>query len=338
MNIIIEFLYNFWDLTNMVAIYIIFGIFIAAILKRYIKDSYIKKQVGVNKKSTIIKASLIGIPLPLCSCSVIPFALSLKKSGANKAGLSSFLVSTPVIGVDSFLASFGAFGWVFAMYRVVTSFITAMIAGLMSYYFDREKPIFKQQKPLENSCCSSSSCCESANKKINIIDYAYNELFKDIAKPMFYGLILATLLVTLLPKDLDSFLTNNVLVSYLVVLLISVPLYICATSSIPLGIALVVAGFSPGTAFLLLSAGPATSFVSIMVVKNILGAKGVVIYLLSIIISSIFFAAVFDIFFSQYISINHLMHIHEEFSVVSSVFTLLFFAMIIGSFKPKKDC
>ena len=327
----VDFFHNFWLLTNAIAIYIVFGIFFAAIIKRYVKDSYIQKQLGGKSKKTIMKASLFGIPLPLCSCSVVPFALSLKKSGANRASLSSFLVSTPVIGVDSTLATYGAFGWVFALYRVFTSFISAMVAGFVSYFFDSQKLEQVKQNDDAKSC--------SAPQKIDIFDYALNQLFKDIAKPMLYGLVLAAALVTILPKDMDIFLTNNLLLSYLFILAISIPLYICATSSIPLGVALIVAGFSPGTAFLLLSAGPATSFISIMVVKKILGVRGVILYVASIVLTSLAFAIFLDFFMSDFISLTLFEAGHEEVGVISAFFAIIFLAMIVWSFKPqKKSC
>jgi hypothetical protein len=320
---LLEFFGNFWLLSQSIAVYIVAGIFIAALLKRYVSDSFIQKQLGVRSKKTVFKAALIGIPLPLCSCSVIPFALSLKKSGANKASLSSFLISTPVIGIDSFLASYGAFGWVFAIYRVFTSFIAASVAGLVSLFFDTQNDNIKDKEAACSSCCANAS-----SKQIGIFDYAYNRLFKDIAKPMLYGLVLASVLVTLLPKDMDIFLTNNLLLSYLFILAVSVPLYICATSSIPLGIALLVAGFSPGTAFLLLSAGPATSFISIAVVKKILGMRGVILYVGSIVGTSLIFALVLDMFFAPYVNVVSVQTVGESGGIVTGLFAVLFLGMI----------
>lgn len=338
-----SFLTNFWQLLNVISFYIILGLLIASTMKQYIKDSFIKNQLGGDSKLSVLKASMLGIPLPLCSCSVVPFALTLKNSGANKSSLTSFLISTPVIGVDSMLASYGAFGWFFALYRVITSFLTALIAGFVSLFFEKKEPKQVQFSTFSTTAkpsqgCSSNGCgCNTSkvdNKNLlkTILEYAFYNLFKDIAKPMLIGLILASILMSLLPKELDIFLTQNLFLSYIFMLVISIPLYICATSSIPLGIALMIAGFSPGSAFVLLSAGPSTSMVTIGIVKQILGQRGLLIYLGVIITSTTAFAFIIDVFFADLVQINTILgDENDSQSIVSNIASLLFLAMLYKS-------
>ncbi|WP_200414307.1 SO_0444 family Cu/Zn efflux transporter [Arcobacter sp. FWKO B] len=335
---------NFWQLLNVISFYIILGLLIASVMKQYINDSFIKCQLGGDSKLSVLKASMLGIPLPLCSCSVVPFALSLKKSGANKSSITSFLISTPVIGVDSMLASYGAFGWFFAIFRVLSSFITALIAGFVSLFFEKKEKnhikFVSFSTTLPSSNCDSQDCgCKATDKKDKnflktIFEYAFYNLFKDIAKPMLLGLIFASLLMSVLPKELDIFLTQNLLLSYIFMLLISIPLYICATSSIPLGIALMIAGFSPGSAFVLLSAGPATSMVTIGIVKKILGQRGLLIYLGVIITSTICFAFIIDVFFADLVQINTIISDEDDSpSLISNIASLLFLTMLYKSLK-----
>ena len=342
LDFIQSFFLNFWQLLNVISFYIILGLLIASVMKQYIKDSFIKTQLGGNSKLSVFKASLLGIPLPLCSCSVVPFALSLKKSGANKSSITSFLISTPVIGVDSMLASYSAFGWFFAIFRVISSFFTALIAGFISLFFEsKEKKNIKFvsfSTTLPSSKFDSQDCgCKPTNTKNKnflktILEYAFYNLFKDIAKPMLLGLILASFLMSILPQELDIFLTQNLFLSYIFMLLISIPLYICATSSIPLGIALIIAGFSPGSAFVLLSAGPSTSMVTIGIVKKILGQRGLLIYLGVIILSTITFAFMIDIFFADLVEINTIISDENDSpSIVSNIASLLFLAMLYKS-------
>jgi uncharacterized membrane protein YraQ (UPF0718 family) len=348
LDFIILFFTNFWELLNVIAFYIILGLLIASTMKQYIKDSFIKSQLGGDSKLSVIKAALLGIPLPLCSCSVVPFAMTLKNSGANKSSLISFLISTPVIGVDSMLASYGAFGWFFALYRIITSFLTALIAGFVSLFFEKKeqkKVKFTTFSTVSNTShgCSTGSCGCTSSKIENkgflrtILEYAFYNLFKDIAKPMLLGLILAALLMSLLPKELDIFLTQNLFLSYIFMLIISIPLYICATSSIPLGIALMIAGFSPGSAFVLLSAGPSTSMVTIGVVKKILGKRGLFIYLGVIITSTICFAFMIDLFFTDLVQINTILSDEDDSpSLVSNMASLLFLIMLYKSMSNDK--
>lgn len=342
-DFIILFLTNFWQLLNVISFYILLGLLIASVMKQYIKDSFIKSQLGGDSKLSVIKASMLGIPLPLCSCSVVPFAMTLKNSGANKSSITSFLISTPVIGVDSMLASYGAFGWFFAFYRILTSLITALIAGFVSLFFEKKEQkqvkftTFSPTSAVSHGCSSGGCGCTSSkvdNKGFlrTILEYAFYNLFKDIAKPMLIGLILAALLMSLLPKELDIFLTQNLFLSYIFMLVISIPLYICATSSIPLGIALMVVGFSPGSAFVLLSAGPSTSMVTIGIVKQILGKRGLFIYLGVIIASTICFAFMIDLFFADLVQINTIIIDEDDSpSFVSNIASLLFLVMIYKS-------
>lgn len=339
---------NFWLLSNDIAPYILLGTFIAGALKLILPDAFITKHIGKENRTSIIKTALIGIPLPLCSCSVIPFATALKKNGASKSALQTFLISAPISGVDSILVTQGAFGTVFALYRVITSFFVAIAAGFFSLWLDNPPqqaqsiPRFSTQKPASFKP-TMMVCVKPANtpKLQKIWNYGYHQIFKDIAKPLFIGLILASLVSTFIPVKLDNFITQNLLLSYTLMIVIALPLYVCATSSVPLGMALMVAGFSPGSAFVFLSAGPATSIISMGIVKKLLGNKGLVIYLSTIVTCSFLFAYVMDLFLKDFIDLYTLQTIHDEPSLLSIISSFILWILLAKTLLPKakqKSC
>ena len=322
------------DLSNAMAIYILFGLLFAGILHELVPESLVTKHLGSENIWSVIKSTVFGIPLPVCSCGVIPLATSIKKSGASKGATLSFLISTPITGVDSIMATYGIFGWIFTIYRAVTSMIIAMIAGILTNIFDKDEPVkatpmFSTMKPKQESesCCSTSSCCSTTNEKSfsfkRVFSYAFGTLLKDIAKPLFWGLILGALITILIPKNLSDFLIEYAWLSYIIVIIIAVPMYVCATASLPIAAGLMLSGVSAGAAFVFLSAGPATNTVTIGVVKKMLGTRSLYIYLGSIVVGSIVFGLGLDyIFTASDIDPKALIHLHEEagfFTLVSSI-------------------
>ncbi len=338
MQILQEYIQNFWVLANEMAIYILFGIFFAALLKQLIPEGFVKKHLGKSSVGSTFKAALFGIPLPLCSCSVIPFAASLKKEGASSGSVLSFLIATPITGVDSILATYGFFGWAFTLYRVISSFVIAIIAGVLQNLFGIETQVHEEPK----SCCSGGSCCnttEEAKKSFSIkkmVDYALFDVLADFAKPLFWGLLLGAAITTFMPKDLADFFSKHQALSYMLILLISLPLYICATASLPIAAGLVASGLSGGAAFILLSAGPATNSVTMGVVLSLLGKRALFIYLTIIASFSLLFGYLFDIFFSFSLPFEMVSH-HESTQFIAKIATLVLFILMAYVVLKKRD-
>ncbi|WP_024955584.1 SO_0444 family Cu/Zn efflux transporter [Sulfurospirillum arcachonense] len=342
MELVSEFLSNFWHFTSLISFYIIFGLIIAGIIKQIIPDSFIQKHIGENSTSSIFKAALLGTPLPLCSCSVIPFVSSLQKSGASKSALQTFLISTPITGVDSIMATYGAFGLFFTMYRVITSIVIAIIAGFLSMIFIKEQKQIKNNlwttnKPTVKEPIISLHVKEKAPFLDRVFDYAFNQLFSGIAKSLLIGIILGSLLSTFIPTDMTSLLSDNLFLSYIFVLLIAMPLYVCAITSIPIGITLILTGFSPGAAFVFLTAGPATNLVTISVIQKILGKKSTVIYISSVILGTTFFAYIMDTVFLNFLSstINS-VSAEEDASLLEAIFSVIMLGLMYKYIKPHK--
>lgn len=357
---ITHFFEALWQLSLAMAPYILFGLLFAGILHELIPDSIVTKHLGASDVKSVMKSTLFGIPLPVCSCGVIPLATSIKKSGASKGATLSFLISTPITGVDSILATYGIFGWIFTLYRALTSMIIAMIAGVLTNLFDKEEEIKVQKSafsmtgssisPLrmnapkaEDTCgTGGGSCCSSEqeeNKKFSLLSalkYAFVTLLGDIAKPLFWGLLLGALITVAIPENLAEVLKNYTWLSYIIVIVIAVPMYVCATASLPIAAGLMLSGVSAGAAFVFLSAGPATNTVTIGVVKKMLGTKSLGIYLGSIIVGSILFGLGLDYIFNvSAIDPSSLIHLHEEAGLNSTLSSIVLWGLVLWFiFKP----
>lgn len=352
---ITHFFEALWQLSMAMAPYILFGLIFAGLLHELIPDTIVTKHLGKDNITSVVKSTVFGIPLPVCSCGVIPLASSIKKSGASKGATLSFLISTPITGVDSIMATYGVFGWIFTVYRAITSMIIAILAGILTNVFDKEevkKPSFSMTAPTETetSSISTENCCASENiieKKFSFLSamkYAFVTLLSDIAKPLFWGLLLGALITVAIPDNLSEVLNTYTWLSYVIVIMIAVPMYVCATASLPIAAGLMLSGVSAGAAFVFLSAGPATNTVTIGVVKKMLGMKSLVIYLGSIVIGSIVFGLGLDyIFDASAIDPASLIHLDEDGGVIATVTSVILWGFVLWYmakpyFIKKQDC
>jgi len=356
MDFILNFFNALVDLSNAMAPYILFGLIFAGFLHELVPDSIVKNHLGKDSILSVVKATLFGVPLPVCSCGVIPLATSIKKSGASNGATLSFLISTPITGIDSILATYGMFGWVFTIYRVITSMIISIIAGVLSnFYPEKEeepkpKPAFSMAAPKaaspmnfsavktapkeeseygDGSCCSGGSCEDKKSCMVkSAFSYAFGTLLKDIASPLLVGLLVGALITVAVPENLSEILVTYNWLSYIIVIAIAVPMYVCATASLPIAAGLMLAGVSPGAAFVFLSAGPATNTVTIGVVKKMLGTKTLYIYLGTIIIGSVIFGFGLDFLFRD-INVKELVHMDEHAGLIAWVSTVVLWSLVL---------
>ncbi len=357
MQILKEFYDNYFLLIDAMSMYIIIGLFFAGVLKQLIPDDFVAKNLGKDSTSSVIKATIFGIPIPVCSCSVIPLAQGLKKEGASKGAVQSFLISTPITGVDSLLATFSFFGLVFTIFRLFSSIIIAIVVGLIQNFIQEKEEIPTKPNPMffsavstannssfsvnknsvDSSCCSSSSCCDSKEKSFSIkavFIYAYKTLFEDMVKALFIGLILGALFTTFIPKEYSSLLFQNQVLTYFVILFAAIPLYTCATASLPIAAAFMLQGMSAGAAFIFLTAGPATSAVTMSVVYKMLGRTSLIIYTTTIAIMALLFGFGFDTFLND-LEILSFTKQMEHTSIIDRIFSyILIFLMLFYLIKP----
>lgn len=319
------FLENMWELAYNLSFYLLLGAFAAGILHLFVSERYVQKHLGKSSFGSVLKAAVFGIPLPFCSCSVVPFAVSLKKSGASNGSVLSFLISTPITGADSIAATYGVFGGLFTVYRIVTSLIIALIAGVLTNLL--ALPVSVENEPPE-TCCNASQAAQPKTLKA-ALDYGFNTVFKDIARPLAFGIVLGGVITTFIPADLGLLADKYYLLTYLAVILIAPPLYICATSSIPVAASLIAVGLPAGAAFVLLSAGPATSTVTMSVVYQNLGRRVFGIYLGVILVSSVLFGMLLDrVLDYSRIDIRTLLVEHDDTTGLFALSTLILLALL----------
>ncbi len=281
-NLIVEFFTELLTITNEMSPYLLLGFLIAGFLQVLFPEQSANKIFGTNKLYSSVKAALIGVPLPLCSCGVIPTGVALHKNGASKGSTLSFLISTPQTGVDSILATYSLLGLPFAIIRPIVAFITGVFGGYFANHLD-SNPHSKTAPPKakqQNTDTLSQSIWQTTQ---NILHYGFIVFLESIAKWLLIGILLATFVSLLVPDHFFETTHFSPIVQALIVLTASIPLYICATGSIPLAAVLMLKGLSPGAALVLLMAGPATNIATITVILKTLGKKSLFIYLSTII-------------------------------------------------------
>lgn len=265
--------------------YLLLGFLLAGIMHAFIPNAIYRKYLGENSFRSILNASLLGIPLPLCSCGVIPTAMSLRKEGASKAATTSFLIATPQTGVDSIIATYSLMGLPFALIRPLVALVTSLIGGVMVSKFDNDNTSGINL----NAPKSEQSNLTFIQKVRKALNYAFVEMMQDIGKWLVIGLVIAGLITVFVPESFFAVFADKPFMSMLLVLAFAVPMYLCATGSIPIAVALMMKGLSPGTALVLLIAGPAVNVASTLVIGKVMGKKTLITYLSSIILCSILF-------------------------------------------------
>jgi len=317
MNTIIRIASEMVSFYNELAIYLILGILIAGILYVIIPESFIRRHLGDRSFLSVLKSTAIGIPLPLCSCGVIPVAASLNRSGASKGAVSAFLVSTPQVGPDSYLITYSLFGWVFALFRVVAALIASLATGIAFTLMERND---KKVKIAEDSLDAPEERWTSRLRSLP--SYLEYNVLGAIANSLLLGILLAGLISALLPETLFTQYLSGTFSSMLFMLIISIPLYVCASASTPIAASLVMKGVSPGAALVFLLVGPATNTVTLTAVTKMMGKKGAVVYLLVVAVASLSLGFLLDALAIQP-ALSHAIHAHHHEEMMPKALTLL---------------
>ena len=279
-DIALSMLTDFWATLAEMSPYLLFGFFVAGVLSTVISQKLVERHLGSKGAWPLVKASLFGVPLPLCSCGVIPVSMSLHKHGASKGATVSFLLSTPQTGADSIFVTLSLLGPVFAIFRPLAAFATGIIGGLFVNLVagsqDNSKP-----EECADECCDT----EKKNNKIAAgLKYGFITLPRDIGKAMFVGLVIAAAISAIVPDDFfaDKLGLGGGILPMLVMMVLGIPVYVCATASVPVAAALILKGISPGAALVFLMTGPATNAASFVTIWKTLGRTTAIIYLATV--------------------------------------------------------
>lgn len=288
MKLIGNFFTELWLLFTEMSPYLLFGFLFAGILHIFMQKEKAGKMLNGNNVRSVMNATFLGIPLPLCSCGVIPAGLSFHKNGASKGATVSFLISTPQTGVDSVLVTYSLLGLPFAIIRPVVALVTGIFGGVTANIFTKKEQRVGTRKPV------GMPEKKVTGKIKEVFVYGFYELIEDISKWLIIGLLLAALLAVAIPDDFFTQYVHLPWLNIFVVLLASVPLYVCATGSVPIAAVLLMKGLSPGAALVFLMAGPATNIATLTVLWKELGKKSTLIYLATIIGGAVFFGLLID--------------------------------------------
>lgn len=281
---------QFVSLLNQMSPYLLLGFLFAGMMHAFIPNRFYSRYLSDNSFKSVIYAALFGIPLPLCSCGVIPTAMSLRKQGASKSATVSFLIATPQTGVDSILATYGLLGLPFAIIRPIAALVTAVFGGCVA----KSKEECDRVTDLKSDDDSQVRRRTFWEKCLDALKYGYVTMMQDIGKWLVGGLVVAALITVCIPIEWFAVFKANTWASMLLVLCIAIPMYVCATGSIPIAVALMLKGLTPGAALVLLMAGPACNAASMMVVRKVLGKRTLIVYLLSIIAGAVAFGSLID--------------------------------------------
>lgn len=328
-----EFVMACWTVFGEMAPYLLFGFLMAGVLSVFISPAWIERHLGGRGWKPVVKGALFGVPLPLCSCGVIPVTASIRSHGASRGAATSFLLSTPQTGVDSMLATYALLGPVFAVYRPLVAMLTGVAGGgLVSLFEPRDVPDVPPPAP-PITCsdgCGGDDCHESRIKKA--LRYGLVTLPRDIARPLLLGIVIAGVISVFVTQDVLAPYLGGGLFAMLVMIIAGIPLYVCATASIPMALGFMHLGVSPGAALAFLIAGPATNAATIAVVWRVLGRRTALIYLASVAVGAVLAGLSLDALYSGLatmgVPVAH--HIHAEaggwFGHVSAVALLVVLA------------
>lgn len=325
--------------------FLLLGFLLAGLMHVFIPEGVYSRYLSGNNFKSVTYSALFGIPLPLCSCGVLPTAMSLHREGASKGATVSFLIATPQTGIDSIIATYSIMGLPFAITRPIVALFTALLGGQLVNKFDKNKHNLDAITKSKTEDKRQYKGTKVFDKLKIAMRYGFVDMMHDIGRWLIIGLVIASLITVFIPDSFFTLFSDRPLISMLLVLLCAIPMYLCATGSIPIAAALLMKGLSPGTALVLLMAGPAANFASILVINKVLGKRTLLIYLTSLVIGAISFGLAIDYLLPRqwFISIinNSAFHCHSNttqwFNIICSIIlaSLLIYAFISRHFLTK---
>lgn len=336
----LTFLQNFWDLFVLSAPWLLFGLVVAAMMKVWIPMDWLQRQLGGDGIKPVIKGALLGAPLPLCSCGVIPAAMQLHRGGASKGATVAFLSATPETGVDSISVSYVLLGPLMAVVRPVAAILSAITSGLLVGQASKKADsvtntvaVAPPEPEKATSCCASKKTVVTTpptawQKTKEGLQYSMGKLLGDFYHWLLIGLFFAALVQTWVPMDTLAQYGSSIWTMLLMVL-ISVPMYVCASASTPIAAALLMVGISPGAALVFMQAGPATNIATISVVYNELGKRALAAYLFGVIVMSVLFGLLLDAGLA-YFDVSVVSALQHQHSVLPMWFELIAALVLAG--------
>ncbi len=279
---------------NSMSPYLVLGFLIAGVLHAFVPSAVYSRYLAGTGLKSVATAAAIGVPLPLCSCGVLPTAVSLRRNGASRAATTSFLIATPQTGVDSIAATCSMMGLPFAILRPIAALVTAMLGGTVLGALESRGTLDGENSFGDEQAAEQLLPPTLLGKVVETLRYGLVEMMQNIGRWLVLGLVVATLITVWVPDDFFTTYASNHFLNMLVVVAIAVPMYVCATGSIPIAAALMMKGLSPGCALVMLMAGPAANVASMLVVGRAMGRRAAAVYLASIVAGAMGFGLFID--------------------------------------------
>jgi HflK protein len=299
-----------WSIMQEASVFLLFGFLLGGVLAVVVPQTLILRLLGRGRIRSVLWAAAIGVPLPLCSCGVLPAALRLTKQGATKGATVSFLISTPETDIDAIALTYGLMGPRFAIFRAIAGVVTAIAGGIATNLFGEGRRPAEAPPPSSTPLPSVSDVAARPGEREHpltvaarvrqVFRYAFGDLLDEIAHWLVVGIVVAALVTVLVPPSLIEHYLGGGLVTMLLMLVIAIPIYTCASASTPIAAALILKGLDPGAALVFLLAGPATNVGAVIVLLKILGARVVTIYLASIAVVSVLAGYILNWLFARW--------------------------------------
>jgi uncharacterized membrane protein YraQ (UPF0718 family) len=328
MELLLNILKEIWLVTVEMAPYLLFGFLMAGILSVLISRDFVRKHLGGKGIAGAIKAALIGVPMPICSCGVIPLAASLRKHGASRGATASFLASTPQTGVDSLLVTYALLGWVFAVFRALAAFASGVICGTAV----AAVPAPDQE---EEESVNEPAAMNQQPLLLRMLKYGFISLPRNISKAMVLGIIISGIISGMIPADFFAESLGDSPFAMVLMLIIGIPLYVCSSASVPIALAFIKAGLSPGAALVFLITGPATNAATLTTLWQIIGKKQLIVFLITLALCALTAGTLMN-FFSPTLGIQEqVCHPHEGHSISDLIWAVLLVAVLIKGLLPE---
>jgi len=282
-EMIVAILQAIWRTLSAMAPYLLLGFGISGLLAVFLSPAVVERHLGGRRFGAILKAALFGIPLPLCSCGVIPVAVSLRKHGAGRGATTAFLLSTPQTGADSIMVTYSLLGPVFALFRPIAALATGLLGGTLVDLLVKEDGT-AGRPTCEDACCAGGT---QTNRWKHAFMHAFVSLPNDIGGAMVFGILIAALIAAFVRDSWIQAALAPGIGAMLIMMVAGIPVYVCATASVPIAAALIAKGVSPGAALVFLMTGPATNGAAIATLWRTLGARTALLYLLTVAVSAL---------------------------------------------------
>jgi len=332
-DIVLHIVSETWLVTARMAGWLLLGFLMAGFLSVFISPAWMERHLGGRGLGPVFKSSLFGVPLPLCSCGVIPVAASLRAHGASRSATTAFLLSTPQTGVDSILVTYTLLGPLFAVFRPVAALVTGFVGGGLVQVLDPPRAAAAEEalRP-----AGEAARPQGAVAKLRAaLDYGLVTLPADIARALLVGVVIAGVLSAVIPQDFLARYLGGGPLSVALMMIVGIPLYVCATGSVPLAASFIFLGATPGAALAFLIAGPATNAATITTVSRVLGRRTAAVYLLTVALSAFGGGLLLDWLLPRAAAavpaLGHGLHHHEAVPAIGHVWAALLLLVMARS-------